>query len=87
MRPGYKCLPQMRLYPSQTLFNMYADANDEKEVAAIYGHITNHDKLQHPDYIDLVDILGEEVYGPYNERGVQKRIDMYLSWCKEWGDD
>lgn len=87
MRSGYKYLPQMQLYPSQTLYNMYADADDENEVQCIYDHIANHNKLQHLDYIDIVDILGEEVYGPYNEIGIQKRIDAYLNHCKQWRDE
>ena len=86
MRPGYKGLTQMQLYPSQTLYNMLADADDENEVQCIYEHIANHNMLQDPSYIDLVDILGEEAYGPYNEIGIQKKNRCVLcclkvGWC------
>ncbi|MGH0678705.1 hypothetical protein ACQVPP_16015 [Bacillus luti] len=85
MRPGYKGLTQMQLYPSQTLYNMLADADDGNEVQCIYEHIANHNMLQDPSYIDLVDILGEEAYGPYNEIGIQRRIDAYFAACRKWG--
>ncbi|WP_226795894.1 hypothetical protein [Bacillus sp. B3-WWTP-C-10-D-3] len=85
MRPGYKGLPQMQLYPSQTLYNMLADADNENEEQCIYEHIAIHDMLQDRSYVDLVDILGEETYGPYNEIGIQKRIDAYFSACREQG--
>ncbi|PGS04865.1 hypothetical protein COC45_28315 [Bacillus cereus] len=87
MRAGYKCLPQMKLYSSQTLYNMYANANDETEEQCVLQHIANHNMLQNHSYIDLVDILGEETYGPYNEIGIQKRIDAYLALCKRWRDE
>ncbi|PGS64219.1 hypothetical protein COC69_30445 [Bacillus cereus] len=88
MRPGYKYLPRMQLYPSQTLFNMYTEADDKNEVRCVYDHIAKHDMLQHPNYIDIVDLLGgEEPYGPYNEIGIQKRIDAYLEDCKQWRDE
>ena len=88
MRPGYKYLNRMQLYPSQTLYNMYADANDYGEVRCVYDHIANHNMLQHPNYTDIVDLLGEEEpYGPYNEIGIQKRIDAYLEDCKQWRDE
>lgn len=88
MRPGYKYLNRMPLYPSQTLFNMHAEANGHEEVECIYNHIAKHNMLQHPNYIDIVDLLGEEEsYGPYNEIGIQKRIDAYLVDCKQWRDD
>ncbi|PEL75432.1 hypothetical protein CN603_13190 [Bacillus toyonensis] len=86
MRPGYKYLPRMQLYPSQALYNMYAEADDENEVRCVYDHIAKHNMLQHPNYIDIVDLLGEEEpYGPYNESGIQKRIDAFLEHCKQWG--
>lgn len=85
MRPGYKYLNRMQLYPSQTLYNMYTEADDENEVRCVYDHIAKHDMLQHPSYIDIVDLLGEEEsYGPYNEIGIQKRIASYLDDCKQW---
>ncbi|EEL87794.1 hypothetical protein bcere0029_23330 [Bacillus cereus AH1272] len=44
--------------------------------------------LQNPNYVDIVDLLGEEEpYGPYNEIGIQKRIDTYLEDCKQWRDE
>lgn len=60
MRPGYKYLKRMPLYPSQTLFNMHAEADDHEEARCIYNHIAKHDMLQHPNYIDIVDLLGVE---------------------------
>ncbi|CAM4311159.1 hypothetical protein [Bacillus wiedmannii] len=88
MRPGYKYLSRMPLYPSQTLFNMHAEAVDHKEVECIYNHIAKHNMLQHPNYIDIVDLLGtEEPYGPYNEIGIQERINAYLVDCKQWGEE
>ncbi|MED2186821.1 hypothetical protein [Bacillus wiedmannii] len=88
MRPRYKYLSRMPLYPSQTLFNMHAEADDHEEVECIYNHIAKHNMLQHPNYIDIVDLLGvEESYGPYNEIGIQKRIDAYLVDCKQWRDE
>lgn len=78
----------MPLYPSQTLFNMHAEADNHEEVECIYNHIAKHNMLQHPNYIDIVDLLGEEEsYGPYNEIGIQKRIDAYLVDCKQWRDE
>lgn len=85
VRAGYKGLPQMQLYPSQTLYNMLADADNENEEQCIYEHIAIHNMLQDPSYIDLVDILDEEAYGPYNEIGIQRRIDTYFAACREWG--
>ncbi|AEA15544.1 MULTISPECIES: hypothetical protein [Bacillus] len=88
MRPGYKYLPRMQLYPPQTLFNMYTEADDENEVRCVYDHIAKQDMLQNSNYIDIVDLLGEEEpYGPYNEIGIQKRIDAYLDVCKQWRDE
>ncbi|MCM3736464.1 hypothetical protein M3215_11670 [Bacillus cytotoxicus] len=87
MRHGYKQLPQMSLYQSQILYNMYADANDENEINALYEHILNNNALQYPDYVDVVELLGDEPYGPYNEIGIQKRIDAYFVACKEWGNE
>ncbi|MCU4787408.1 hypothetical protein OCF11_23870 [Bacillus cereus] len=88
MRPGYKYLNRMPLYPSQTLFIMHAEADNHEEVECIYNHIAKHNMLQHPNYIDIVDLLGEEEsYGPYNEIGIQKRIDAYLVDCKQWRDE
>ncbi|MGN4944556.1 hypothetical protein [Bacillus cereus group sp. MYBK104-1] len=88
MRPGYKYLNRMPLYPSKTLFNMHAEANGHEEVECIYNHIAKHNMLQHPNYIDIVELLGEEEsYGPYNEIGIQKRIDAYLVDCKQWRDE
>ncbi|MCU4797038.1 hypothetical protein OB971_18335 [Bacillus cereus] len=88
MRPGYKYLSRMPLYPSQTLFNMHAEADDHEEVECIYNHIAKRNMLQHPNYIDIVDLLGvEESYGLYNEIGIQKRIDAYLVDCKQWRDE
>ncbi|MBG0962415.1 hypothetical protein [Bacillus sp. SRB1LM] len=88
MRPGYKYLNGMQLYPSQTLYNMYTEADDKNEVRCVYDHIAKHDMLQHPNYIDIVDLLWEEEpYGPYNEIGIQKRIDAYLADCKQWRDE
>ncbi|MGK9485091.1 hypothetical protein [Bacillus tropicus] len=88
MRPGYKYLNRMPLYPSQTLFNMHTEADNHEEVECIYNHIAKHNMLQHPNYIDIVDLLGEEEsYGPYNEIGIQKRIDAYLVDCKQWRDE
>ncbi|MCU5457116.1 hypothetical protein NST86_12445 [Bacillus sp. FSL L8-0199] len=87
MRPGYKYLNRMPLYPSQTLFNMQAEADDYDEVQCVYGHIAKHNMLQHPNYMDIIDLFGEEEpYGPYNEIGIQKRIDAYLNDCKKWRD-
>ena len=59
MRPGYKYLPRMQLYPSQTLYNMYTEADDKNEVRCVYEHIVKHNMLQHPNYIDIVDLLGK----------------------------
>ncbi|SCC33269.1 Phage protein [Bacillus cereus] len=88
MRPGYKYLNRMPLYPSQTLFNMHAEADDYDEVQCVYDHIAQHNMLQHPNYIDIVDLLGEEEpYGPYNVIGIQKRIDAYLNDCRQWRDE
>ncbi|MEC0036107.1 hypothetical protein P4L29_16800 [Bacillus cereus] len=88
MRPGYKYLNRMQLYPSQKLYNMYAASNDYAEVRCVYDHIANHNMLQNPNYVDIVDLLGEEEpYGPYNEIGIQKRIDAYLEDCKQWRDE
>ena len=37
--------------------------------------IANHNMLQNPNYVDIVDLLGEEEpYGPYNEIGIQKGL-------------
>ncbi|PDZ49879.1 hypothetical protein CON07_19765 [Bacillus sp. AFS094611] len=85
MRAGYRGLPQMQLYPSQMLYNMLVDVDDENEMQCVYEHIAHHNMLHDPSYIDLVDILGEEAYGPYNEIGVQRRIDAYFTACKEKG--
>ncbi|WP_035430839.1 hypothetical protein [Bacillus sp. UNC322MFChir4.1] len=85
MRNGFKYLSKMPLYPSQTLYNMYADADDENEIEAVYSHILNNNAIQHPDYVDVVELLGEEPYGPYNEAGIQRRIDAYLAHCRQWG--
>lgn len=84
MRHGYKQLPQMPLYPSQTLCNMYADADDENEVDAVYVHMLNNNVLNHPDYVDVIELLGDEPYGPYNESGIQKRIGAYLTQLRYW---
>ncbi|MRC88243.1 hypothetical protein GH879_34210 [Bacillus thuringiensis] len=54
----------------------------------MYNHIANHSMLKNPNYVDIVDLLGEEdSYGPYNEIGIQKRIDAYLEDCKQWRDE
>lgn len=90
MRHGYKELPQMpHLYPSQTLFNMWTEAESDDELETVYNHLLNHDAFyspEYPDYLDLSELFLDEeaVHHLYNETGVQNRIDSYLDFCKNF---
>ncbi|MFC5775171.1 hypothetical protein [Ectobacillus antri] len=79
IRHLYQQLSYQPLQPSQSLYNLYADAKTDDEVAMLFEHIYIHDAINHPDYVDVAELLGdEEPYGPYNEIGIQRRIDCYL---------
>jgi hypothetical protein len=85
VRPGYRYLQyNSSLYPSQVLYNMWAEADEEEELDAIHQHLLRHGAFRQSEYMDLQDLFMDEdtVQGPYNERGMQKRIDAYFDWGK-----
>ena len=76
------------LYPSQHLFDLWSEAGKDEELDAIHQHLVRHrafNSSEHPDYLDISELFvdEDEIYGPYNELGIQRRIDQYFRNRKE----
>ncbi|WP_342045885.1 hypothetical protein [Bacillus sp. OTU530] len=76
------------LYSSQHLFDLWSDTEEDEELDAVHQHLLRHrafNSADHPDYLDISELFvdEDEVYGPYNEQGIQRRIDQYFRNRKE----
>lgn len=44
------------LYPSQHLFDLWSDAEEDGELDAVYQHLLQHRAFNSPEYPDYLDI-------------------------------